>query len=42
MGWLWVGTEGRGLARLDPRAWGERRAAANAIVRIGAEGWTLR
>ena len=22
-GWLWVGTEGRGLARLDPRAWGD-------------------
>jgi ligand-binding sensor domain-containing protein len=24
-GWLWVGTEGRGLARLDPREWQEGR-----------------
>ena len=37
-GWLWVGTEGRGLARLDPRAWDDGQATPKrAIVRIGTK-----
>jgi hypothetical protein len=27
-GWLWIGTEGRGLARLDPGAWGQLSSVA--------------
>jgi hypothetical protein len=33
-GFLWVGTEGRGLARLDPRAWGDS-TRSRRIVHIG-------
>ena len=40
-GMLWIGTEGRGLARLDPRAWSTTppAGATRRIARIGmAEG----
>ena len=35
-GYLWIGTEGRGLARLDPRAWSDSTRGRH-IVRVGTE-----
>ena len=35
-GYLWIGTEGRGLARLDPRAWSDSTHGRH-IVRVGTE-----
>ena len=32
-GWLWVGTEGRGLARLDPRDWEEGKRGRVVTLR---------
>ena len=40
-GRLWVGTEGRGLARLDPREWGGAAPDDAAAARIKAAGGAL-
>jgi ligand-binding sensor domain-containing protein len=33
-GWLWAGTEGMGLARLDPGEWTNERTSSHRIVSI--------
>lgn len=34
-GYLWIGTEGRGLAGLDPKAWASRDTTQRRVVSIG-------
>jgi signal transduction histidine kinase/ligand-binding sensor domain-containing protein/DNA-binding response OmpR family regulator len=34
-GYLWIGTEGRGLAGLDPRAWATRDTTQRTVIAIG-------
>src|SRR5262249_45645350 len=37
-GWLWIGTEGRGLARLDPREWADGRQGGRIVSYRATDG----